>query len=338
MPELPEVETIRLSLADQIMGATIRSVRINHPDVILYPSRNAWAPALQGAHLAGIGRRGKFLLARWQRHAAAPERPVAADLDLIMLVHLRMTGRLVVTLTGAPLVKHTHVQFGLAGGRELRFIDPRRFGRIALVPLPLLGPLAGEAGLDGPPGATGAAAPDKKEATAGARGQEHSAADAAARGARAALPPGLWQLGPEPLSAHFTAHYLTTALAGRRASVKARLLDQRLVAGLGNIYVDEALFRARIHPATAAGRVDGAAIKRLHRAIRDVLREGITHRGTTLADYRDAAGEPGAMAARLLVFRREGEPCSQCGTPLAKMRLAGRGTHFCPHCQPAPTA
>jgi formamidopyrimidine-DNA glycosylase len=144
--------------------------------------------------------------------------------------------------------------------------------------------------------------------------------------------------GPEPLEPRFTAAWLARRLAGRRAPVKAALLDQRTVAGLGNIYADEALWRARIDPTTPAGELDPAQIRRLPRAIRDSLRHGIARQGATLRDYRRPDGEEGGMQHEFHVYGRADEPCDRCGTPIAKTRVGGRGTWFCPTCQPAPAA
>lgn len=141
-------------------------------------------------------------------------------------------------------------------------------------------------------------------------------------------------MGPEPLSPRFTAERLGKILAGRRAPIKAVLLDQRRVAGLGNIYVDEALFRAHLHPARAAGSLATREVGALHRAIRRVLREALADRGTTFLDYRDAYGQVGVHAARLGVYGRAGEPCRRCGTPIVRMVVAARGTHLCARCQP----
>lgn len=141
------------------------------------------------------------------------------------------------------------------------------------------------------------------------------------------------RLGDEPLEERFTARALARRLAGRRVALKAALLDQRLVAGLGNIYVDEALWRARLHPLRPAGGLDRAEYAALHRAIRHVLRKGIDRHGATLRDYRDPAGARGGMQDEFSVYGREGEPCPRCRTPIEKIRVAGRGTWFCPECQ-----
>jgi formamidopyrimidine-DNA glycosylase len=146
------------------------------------------------------------------------------------------------------------------------------------------------------------------------------------------------RLGPEPLGRGFTATWLARALEGRRAPVKAVLLGQRAAAGVGNIYADEALWRARIHPARPAGTLLPAEIARLHRAIRKVLRAGIAAQGATLRDYRRADGQAGTMQERFDVYGRDGEPCRRCGATIAKTRVAGRGTWLCPRCQPEPAA
>jgi formamidopyrimidine-DNA glycosylase len=151
-----------------------------------------------------------------------------------------------------------------------------------------------------------------------------------------ALADVLRKLGPEPLDGGFTPETFREQLRGRRMQLKPLLLDQRFVAGLGNIYVDEALFRARLHPLRRSDTLTDDEIARLHAAIGDALRQGIANRGTTLADYRDAWGTAGLNRERLLVFRRDGKPCPRCGTPIEKIRVGQRGTHFCPTCQPAP--
>jgi len=142
------------------------------------------------------------------------------------------------------------------------------------------------------------------------------------------------KVGVEPLEALFTAAHLGERLAGRRAPVKAALLDQRTLAGMGNIYVDEALWRARVNPLRPAESLDRDELRRLHRGIRAALEHGIARQGSTLRDYRLPDGEGGTMQDEFRAYGREGEPCDRCGTPIAKTRVAGRGTWFCPACQP----
>jgi formamidopyrimidine-DNA glycosylase len=143
------------------------------------------------------------------------------------------------------------------------------------------------------------------------------------------------RLGPEPLERGFTAGRFAAALAGRRAPVKAALLDQRTVAGIGNIYADEALWRARVHPVTPAGALDADTVRALHRAVRTALRTGLERQGATLRDYRDPTGNEGSMQDDFKVYGRGGEPCPRCGTPIARVHVAGRSSWFCPTCQRA---
>ncbi|MGE5594769.1 MAG: bifunctional DNA-formamidopyrimidine glycosylase/DNA-(apurinic or apyrimidinic site) lyase [Hyphomicrobiales bacterium] len=144
----------------------------------------------------------------------------------------------------------------------------------------------------------------------------------------------LAKLGPEPIDEDFSLQRFRQALAGRTAPVKAVLLDQRRMSGLGNIYVDEALYQARIRPDTPAGSLSPAATKRLHQAAREVLERGIANRGASFRDYVDGQGNQGSQHMYVQVFRREGKPCYSCGTPIVKTVVAGRGTHYCPKCQP----
>jgi formamidopyrimidine-DNA glycosylase len=141
------------------------------------------------------------------------------------------------------------------------------------------------------------------------------------------------RVGPEPLSPEWTPRLLRTALAGRRAPVKALLLAQDVVAGIGNIYADEALWEARLHPLRAGGDLRPAEVRRLHAAVVAALQRGIDAQGASIRDYRDADGRRGSMQERFAVYGREGEPCPRCGTSIAKIRVAGRGTHFCPRDQ-----
>ena len=141
-------------------------------------------------------------------------------------------------------------------------------------------------------------------------------------------------MGPEPFSASFDAGYLHSAMAGRRAPLKAFLLDQRRIAGVGNIYADEALFRARLHPLRAAGSVGPREARRLHAALLETLQAGIDHEGSSIESFIDPAGERGSVQEILNVYQRTAEPCRVCGTPVERLVVGGRGTHYCPHCQP----
>jgi formamidopyrimidine-DNA glycosylase len=147
------------------------------------------------------------------------------------------------------------------------------------------------------------------------------------------IPSFLAKLGPEPLEDEFTVSSLKEHLGERQLAIKKALLNQELIAGLGNIYTDEALFIAGIHPARPVKSLSDSDWIKLHQAIRRVLQEGIDHRGTTKRDYRDAEGHPGSYQNQLKVYGRKGEPCVRCQTPIVKMNFGGRGTHFCPMCQ-----
>lgn len=204
-----------------------------------------------------------------------------------LIVHLRMTGKLQVKAGEAEPDKHAHVILDLDDGRRLHYSDPRKFGRIWLVPDP---------------------------------------------------EPVFRKLGPEPLGDAFTAAAFAERLHGRRASIKALLLNQSIVAGVGNIYADEALFLAGVHPARPGGELTSEEIARLHVAIRAILAQAIEAHGSSLGDsslqnYQRPGGESGDFQERHRVFQRTGQPCPVCGTPIERIVLAQRSTHFCPRCQ-----
>ncbi len=276
MPELPEVETVRRSLLGLVVDRTIVGLRPSaFAGVMGGEAIEAVAPRLVGRRITGVRRRAKYLL-------------LALDDDTSLMVHLRMTGRLVVSPRHAPPLRFEHLTIELDDGSDLRFADQRKFGRVLhLLP-----------------------------------------ADVRALDRR---------LGPEPLASGFTAEKLETALARRPGKLKSVLLDQRLIAGLGNIYVDEALFRARLHPERQANGLSATEVRRLHRAIRGVLREGLEHRGTTFSSFQDATGEEGANQRNLRVYGRASDECVRCKHRLARIVVGGRGTSYCPRCQPRGT-
>lgn len=284
MPELPEVETIARDLAASIVGARVRSVWGSGLGLHLGRAVDLAGirRVLSGQRIGAVRRRGKFLLLEVESRARGGGGTASRDASAGLVIHLGMSGRLRVETAGAQRAPHTHVVLGLDGGRELRFVDPRRFGWIA-------------------PGTPVSARPE------------------------------LAELGPDPL-AELDEAELARRLDGVRAPIKAFLLDQRRIAGLGNIYVSEALHRARIHPTTPAGRL-GAQAGLLLAGIRAALDLGIRNRGTTLRDYVDARGERGNNAAALRVYGRDGEPCPACATPIVRRVDAGRATFFCPTCQ-----
>lgn len=273
MPELPEVETIRRTLAPRLAGRAVVAVELLKPAQIRHPDPQTFRREMEGRRFAGPGRRGKYLLLHLEGGGT-------------LCCHLRMSGRLYMAEAAHPRPRHTHVVFRLDDGHELRYEDQRTFGGFHLI---------------GPDG-TGA-------------------------------PPGLLTLGPEPFDPEWTPAYLAGRLAGRRAPVKGVLLDQTAVAGLGNIYADELLFRAGVRPDRPAGDLSPAEIERLHAGARAVLEAAIARRGTTFSLYFDGEGTPGDFYSELRVFDRAGEPCYTCGTAIRKIRVAGRGTHYCPRCQ-----
>ncbi len=299
MPELPEVETVRRQLADVLPGRTVTAVDVQLPRVVQNATPEELEALVVGRTFAAVRRRGKYLLlpfaADGTPHGAAvnvhdDDGHGAAERDAgergpQLVVHLRMTGSLMVVDADTELNPYTRVVFALDDGRELRFADVRTFGTIHFVG-------------DGRPGPTGLAA-----------------------------------LGPEPLADEFTPQVLAQALAGRKAPVKAVLLDQRRVAGLGNIYVDEALHAAGIHPERAAGELTDEEIERLHGSVRAVLEEAVAKGGTTIRDYVNSRGEEGQFQLYLHVYGRAGEPCRRCHAPIERLKVAGRGTHVCPRCQ-----
>ena len=277
MPELPEVETVRRSLAELILGRTIAAIQPREfPGVMGDDDIDAVAARVVGRRITAARRRAKYLF---------------LDLDdgTSLMVHLRMTGHLVVRDRAAPPLRFEHLAIELDDGRDLRFADQRKFGRVLHLP------------------------PD------------------AARILHA-------RMGPEPLAPSFTADLLGIRLARRPGKLKSVLLDQGLVAGLGNIYVDEALFRARLHPERAANSLTVYEVRRLHRAIRAVLREALDNRGTTFSSFQNAYGESGGNQRNLRVYgRKPDEPCDRCGGPLTRIVVGGRGTHLCARCQPLAT-
>jgi formamidopyrimidine-DNA glycosylase len=274
MPELPEVETVRARLAPVLTGRCFERVEI-HDSRLVRPYEPAEVAAeLEGERVAAVGRRGKYLIVRFES-------------GRVLLIHLRMTGSLRHGGDGLENDPHRRAVVRLDDGSDVAYRDVRRFGTWLVLEPGELEPYLAE------------------------------------------------RVGEEPLDALFTAARLGERLAKRRAPVKAALLDQRTLAGLGNIYVDEALWRARIHPLRPAESLDRDELRRLHRGIRAALEHGIARQGSTLRDYALPDGASGSMQEEFKVYGRGGEPCDRCGTPIAKTRVAGRGTWYCPTCQAA---
>ncbi|HET7685800.1 MAG TPA: bifunctional DNA-formamidopyrimidine glycosylase/DNA-(apurinic or apyrimidinic site) lyase [Candidatus Limnocylindria bacterium] len=294
MPELPEVETVARDLARWVTGARIVDADVRWERTIRHPQpAERFVEEVRDATIASVGRRAKTVL-------------LHLDDGRVLTAALRMTGAFVVAEPGTPEDPHARVVFRLADGRELRFRDPRKFGRIGLW----------EGG-----------------GLRARRGRPRSVAQA-----RAPYRVGdvFARHGPEPMPRSFSAARFADRLRGRRGRLKSLLLDQSFIAGVGNIYADEALWRARLHPLRTADSLSDVEIRRLHRAVRAALREAVTYRGTSFSDYVGADGEPGANAERLRVYRRTGEPCLRCGATIERVVVGQRGTHFCPRCQRLP--
>ena len=282
MPELPEVEMVRRSMEALVLRARVGRVwrsRFALRTGVAWARRTERVRAMVGASPGSVRRRGKYLLWELRR----PERAHAEAL----LIHLGMSGRVQVVPAGAELEAHTHLRVFMEDERELRFVDPRRFGGVRFGRLERL--------LEAPP---------------------------------------LGTLGPEPLDVDFDGASLQARAGKSRRMLRDLLLDQSVVAGMGNIYVLEALFDAGLHPETRASRLRPSAWDRLARACAAALRRGIEHGGTTLRDYRDARGEAGSHQHALMVYGRGGSACHRCGAALEAWMLGGRTAVRCPRAQP----
>ena len=272
MPELPEVETVRSALSAGVRGLRVvtvrgRSVAMRRPlDVA------GLATVLPGRRFIEPRRRGKFLL-------------LDTDPTGSLLIHLGMSGVVQLVPRAAPMRAHTHLVLALDDGRQLRFVDPRRFGMaVWLEP-----------------------------------GEEVD-------------DPSLRTLGMEPLDPDLSQS-LPPLIRNRRAPIKSLLLDQRLVAGIGNIYAAEALWRAGIHPKRAGNRISHARLSALTKTVQEVLAEAISEGGTTIRDFATPDGNSGYFAVNLQVYGRQGEPCLRCGTAIRAEAIGGRTTAWCPRCQ-----
>lgn len=283
MPELPEVETIARGIDERLRGDRIESTWFSEKREPFRSPPQAMAEALPGKRIERVSRVGKHIVfdldAGRQKKSS---RQAPADSPQ-WIVHLGMTGRLLIADADTPVPPHTHGILHLASGRELRFVDPRRFGRMGLH-------------FPGP-------------------GKEHGFAGS----------------GQEPLS--ISADAFAALFRGRRTSIKAALLNQKLLHGVGNIYADESLFRAGIRPRRLAARLTRVELDRLRTSLAKVLKEAIALGGSSVSDYVDASGARGFFQLEHRVYLRTGEPCLVCATPIRRILVAGRGTHYCPNCQ-----
>jgi len=268
MPELPEVETIANGLDKRVAGDRIDSVWVGSKPEPLKSTAAEISTVLEGAEIKKVRRVGKHIVFDLGSSKTS---------DQQWIVHLGMTGKMLVALPEVERVKHTHLIAKLASGRELRFVDPRRFGRLEVR----------QAGFSGP--------------------------------------------GAEPLS--IDANEFARLFHASKAPVKAALLNQKLLHGVGNIYADEALFRAHIRPRRRANTLTKSELRKLHAALQKVLRLAIAAGGSSISDYVDADGEAGYFQIQHRAYGREGKPCLTCKTPIKKIVVGGRGTHYCPKCQ-----
>jgi formamidopyrimidine-DNA glycosylase len=279
MPELPEVETVARGLEREVAGRKILSVTLGKTDFIDDPAEVE--RELPGRTILRVERYGKFLLLR----LSSGEEPEKGQEETALLVHLGMTGTLMPRPASEPQAKHTHVVMLLDDGRELRYIDPRRFGRVAYL-----------------------------------RGET--------------LRAELQRFGADPLEAGLKE--FTQRIRERHARIKALLLDQKVLRGVGNIYADESLWKAKIHPAHLGERLKNEQVEELYAVLQEILRKAIVLRGSSISDFLDAEGLPGEYQRHHRVYGREAKPCFRCRTPIRRVIVAGRSSYFCPNCQRAP--
>ncbi len=286
MPELPEVETIARGLQKRVAGDVIDSVWLgSKPQTMKSPPAEI-ARTLEHTRIAQVRRMGKHIVfdldrngvARGHLPAKGRKRLPAVSPKSQWIVHLGMTGRMVVCQPDAEVVKHTHAIVKLASGRELRFIDPRRFGRLSVA----------------------------------SRGDFEAG-------------------GVEPLEVD--KERFLALFRGRNTPIKSALLNQELLRGVGNIYADEALFRAGIRPRRRVSTISRALLEKLYVAVREVLNEAIVAGGSSISDYVDADGEEGFFQLQHRVYGREGEPCLVCKSPVKRVVIVGRSSHYCAKCQ-----
>ena len=273
MPELPEIEAIKRVIEPQIQGLAIGQVTVNRPEVIAHPAADEFCTGIAGQCFTEIDRRGKFLIL------------CLSSGDKVVL-HLRMTGCLLVTSADYPEEKHTHLVFHLSGGRELRFSDTRRFGRFWLL-----------------------------------------------RQGEADTYTGMEKLGAEPFDPGFSGEYLSTRLGKRKKTIKECLLDQSVIAGIGNIYSDEILFASRIHPERPANTLTTDEWNRLALVIPERLVFFIEKNKTTPEEYLVAKGQDYRNTPFLQVYGHGGEPCPVCGETLCRTVIGGKSSVYCPACQ-----
>jgi formamidopyrimidine-DNA glycosylase len=288
MPELPEVETIARGLASRVTGDVIESVWLGSKPEPLKSTASEIVATLESKRIGAVHRVGKHIVFDLEngRRASSPVKrksgqkaskaSVPSSNTAQWIVHLGMTGRMLVCNPNQALEKHTHAVAKLASGRELRFVDPRRFGRLSV-----------------------------------------------AHGFEAA--------GSEPLEVELDA--FIHLFRERKTPIKSALLNQKLLRGVGNIYADESLFRSSVRPRRRAASLTRKELVLLYAAVQEVLKEAIALGGSSVSDYVDADGEEGFFQLQHRVYGRDGDPCLVCKTPIKRVVIAGRSSHYCPNCQ-----
>jgi formamidopyrimidine-DNA glycosylase len=351
LPELPEVETTRRHLAEHLPGARVAAVALPDPRALLRPAPADFAARVVGATILAVERRAKYLIMPLRGGAQADDDPA--------VVGARGVAVGILDATSDGQARDKPPRYGPSRARGESMGADAALGGARLAGLAVSSGVAQEGERrNGRAGPADNYLIVHRRMTGNLFLREPGAPPDAHTVAVFSLDDGrelrfcdlrrfakLWladaaevaaldrALGPEPLTRRFTAERLAAALRGRRGLLKPLLLNQNLVAGLGNIYVDEALFAARLRPTRTADTLTDADVRRLHRAIRAVLAQGVRNEGTSFRDYLGAVGQPGRNQMLVEVFRREGQPCPRCRTVILKTRVGGRGTHYCPHCQ-----
>ncbi len=275
MPELPEVETVVNGLRPVVVERKIIDIEVREKNLIGFPKADVkkFKDELLNSKITGMDRRGKYII-------------INLDIKKDMIIHLRMTGKLLVKEVKSFRDKHTHVIFVLDDGQEIRFNNVRKFGRIYLID------------------------PEQPEQAG-----------------------GYAELGPEPLDENLSVEDFKKLFNNRRGIIKSLLMNQKFVAGIGNIYADEILFLSGIKPNRTADTLTGKEKEKIYENMRDILAKGIKYGGTTFSDYVNAFGEKGSFQVELRVYQREDEKCYECGTNIKKTKIGGRSTYYCPKCQ-----
>ena len=273
MPEMPEVETIRRTLTKKVEGRMIQNLDVRLPRLIKWPSPESFQAIIRGKQILSLERRGKYLIFHLED-------------AWLLVVHLRMTGRLQYVSSEKELDKYARIIFFLDNQDVLVYSDTRTLGTLYLIPADEVWRIS-----------------------------------------------GLVKMGPEPLTPEFTIEYFREGLKKRQAKIKALLLDQSFIGGLGNIYVDESLYLAAIHPERVANSLSDDESKNLFFAVNQVIGDSIVHGGTTFRDYRDGLGNRGSHQRHLKVYGRKGEYCERCESTILWKEVGGRGTHYCEICQ-----